>query len=184
MECPHCGKMSDEVIDSRPIKEGLAIRRRRRCLVCQGRFTTYEATEDQLPFVLMKKGPGQGGTVTHVKTVLTFASRTLKAMMEEMTYLIERVDKLEKIENDEAPYETASVKNNRVLKKPASRRTSNLTATDRVLRIIRRHRRGVDIGKLKATTGYDDGKIGNILYRANKEGKIRRVSRGVYVAAK
>lgn len=184
MECPHCGEMSDEVIDSRPIKEGLAIRRRRRCLVCRGRFTTYEATEDQLPFVLMKKGPGQGGTVTHVKTVLTFTSRTLKAMMQEMSHLIERVDKLEKREGHEVPYKRVSTKSQGVLKRPRYGTTSTLSATDRVLKIIKRHRRGVDIGKLKAATGYDDGKIGNILYRANKEGKIKRVSRGVYVAAK
>ena len=45
MKCPSCGHLEDKVIDSRSAKEGQAIRRRRECLKCQRRFTTYETVE-------------------------------------------------------------------------------------------------------------------------------------------
>ena len=54
MKCPFCGNDEDKVIDSRPADEGLAIRRRRECLSCSARFTTYEKIEN-LPLVVIKK---------------------------------------------------------------------------------------------------------------------------------
>ena len=42
MKCPFCGFLESKVIDSRPAEEGTTIRRRRECLACQKRFTTYE----------------------------------------------------------------------------------------------------------------------------------------------
>lgn len=54
MKCPYCGDMDNKVIDSRMTKEGNTVRRRRECLVCARRFTTYERVE-QLPLVLIKK---------------------------------------------------------------------------------------------------------------------------------
>ena len=45
MKCPYCGYAEGKVIDSRPTEEGNAIRRRRECLQCQRRFTTYETLE-------------------------------------------------------------------------------------------------------------------------------------------
>lgn len=45
MRCPKCGSLEDKVIDSRPSKEGDSIRRRRECLECETRFTTYEEVE-------------------------------------------------------------------------------------------------------------------------------------------
>jgi transcriptional repressor NrdR len=45
MRCPKCGTLDDKVIDSRPSKDGVSIRRRRECLGCENRFTTYEALE-------------------------------------------------------------------------------------------------------------------------------------------
>ena len=54
MQCPSCGTDEDRVIDSRSIGEGNAIRRRRKCLCCGKRFTTYERTEAQ-PRVVIKK---------------------------------------------------------------------------------------------------------------------------------
>ncbi|MBU0984630.1 MAG: transcriptional regulator NrdR [candidate division Zixibacteria bacterium] len=45
MKCPHCGHEEDKVVDSRPQKDGLAIRRRRECLKCSQRYTTYEYVE-------------------------------------------------------------------------------------------------------------------------------------------
>jgi len=54
MKCPFCGNDEDKVIDSRPAEDGLAIRRRRECLSCNSRFTTYEKIEN-LPLVVIKK---------------------------------------------------------------------------------------------------------------------------------
>ena len=54
MKCPKCGYNESKVIDSRPAEEGASIRRRRECLSCQNRFTTYETVE-KLPLLVIKK---------------------------------------------------------------------------------------------------------------------------------
>jgi transcriptional repressor NrdR len=54
MRCPFCGHDEDKVIDSRPSEEGSAIRRRRECISCGSRFTTYEKVEN-LPLLVVKK---------------------------------------------------------------------------------------------------------------------------------
>ena len=54
MKCPYCGYSESKVIDSRPADEGSSIRRRRECLSCAKRFTTYE-TMESLPMVVVKK---------------------------------------------------------------------------------------------------------------------------------
>lgn len=54
MTCPFCGHKEDRVIDSRESKEGDSIRRRRQCLACERRFTTYERT-DEIPYMVVKK---------------------------------------------------------------------------------------------------------------------------------
>ncbi|HBR22049.1 MAG TPA: transcriptional regulator NrdR [Nitrospiraceae bacterium] len=56
MKCPFCGNLEDKVIDSRTSKEGDAIRRRRECLKCGKRFTSYERVEDLVPMVVKKDG--------------------------------------------------------------------------------------------------------------------------------
>lgn len=54
MRCPFCGFLESKVIDSRESKKGLSVRRRRECLSCQRRFTTYEKIEE-LPYMVVKK---------------------------------------------------------------------------------------------------------------------------------
>src|SRR5450432_3702597 len=54
MTCPFCGFREDKVIDSRESKEGESIRRRRHCLSCERRFTTYERC-DEVPYMVIKK---------------------------------------------------------------------------------------------------------------------------------
>jgi len=56
MKCPYCTKIDNKVIDSRLSKDGRAIRRRRECVACGRRFTTYEKQEDMLPMVVKKDG--------------------------------------------------------------------------------------------------------------------------------
>ena len=54
MKCPYCSNPESRVVDSRPSEEGTSIRRRRECLVCHKRFTTYETVES-LPLVVIKR---------------------------------------------------------------------------------------------------------------------------------
>ncbi len=54
MKCPYCANPESKVVDSRPADEGASIRRRRECLVCHKRFTTYETIES-VPLVVIKK---------------------------------------------------------------------------------------------------------------------------------
>ena len=54
MKCPYCGEIDNKVIDSRLSKDGNVIRRRRECLVCTRRFTTYEHIEE-IPIMIIKK---------------------------------------------------------------------------------------------------------------------------------
>ena len=67
MRCPYCGYLESRVIDSRPAEEGATIRRRRECLSCQKRFTTYEIME-RLPLVVVKKD-GSRQTFDKLKVV-------------------------------------------------------------------------------------------------------------------
>jgi transcriptional repressor NrdR len=54
MKCPFCGHPEDKVVDSRESKEGESIRRRRECLKCEKRYTTYERI-DEIPYMVVKK---------------------------------------------------------------------------------------------------------------------------------
>jgi transcriptional repressor NrdR len=54
VKCPYCGHLGDKVVDSRETKEGEAIRRRRECLACGRRFTSYERI-DEIPYMVVKK---------------------------------------------------------------------------------------------------------------------------------
>lgn len=56
MKCPFCDELEDKVVDSRMAKEGELIRRRRECLSCKRRYTTYERIEESLPMVIKKDG--------------------------------------------------------------------------------------------------------------------------------
>ena len=67
MKCPYCGYLESKVIDSRPADEGTSIRRRRECLACQKRFTTYEIIE-RLPLVVVKRD-GSRQTFDRVKLI-------------------------------------------------------------------------------------------------------------------
>ena len=67
MKCPFCGYTDSKVIDSRPAEEGATIRRRRECLACSKRFTTYEIIE-RMPLVVIKRD-GSRQTFDKVKLI-------------------------------------------------------------------------------------------------------------------
>ncbi|MFA5320689.1 MAG: transcriptional regulator NrdR [Candidatus Omnitrophota bacterium] len=93
MRCPYCGYKEDKVVDSRVTQEGSAIRRRRECLSCARRFTTYEYVEDVSLMVIKKDGRRQ---LFDRKKILTGIMRACEKRpvgleeMEEITSQVER----------------------------------------------------------------------------------------------
>jgi uncharacterized Zn finger protein len=69
-------------------------------------------------------------------------------------------------------------------KKPAKKKIAGLTDTAQILNIIKRSRKGIDVATLKQKTGFDEKKIRNMIYKAHKEGIIRRAGRGIYTGTK
>ena len=69
-------------------------------------------------------------------------------------------------------------------KAPVKKKAVRVTATDQVLKIINRSKKGVDNATLMKKTGFAERKVRNIIFRANKEGKIQRANRGLYIGVK
>jgi uncharacterized Zn finger protein len=69
-------------------------------------------------------------------------------------------------------------------KRPDKKKITGLTDTAQILNIIKRSRKGVDVAILKQKTGFDEKKIRNMIYKAHKEGIIRRTGRGIYLGTK
>jgi transcriptional repressor NrdR len=92
MICPFCGHLQDRVIDSRESKEGDVIRRRRECLSCERRFTTYERI-DEVPYMVVKKD-GRREKFDRQK-VLTGLLKACEKRPVAMTKLAELVDQVE-----------------------------------------------------------------------------------------
>lgn len=102
MNCPNCGKAVNKVIDSRLSNDGVVIRRRRECMICSGRFTTYESIEELVLPLLIKRRTKYLSTTTGIKALLAFTSNTLKILSKETEKHINRVDKLIKVQKVEA----------------------------------------------------------------------------------
>ncbi|MCL2079714.1 MAG: transcriptional regulator NrdR [Oscillospiraceae bacterium] len=94
MKCPFCGFAESKVVDSRPAEEGATIRRRRECLSCQKRFTTYEIME-RLPLIVVKK---DGSRQTFDKQKLI--NGMLRACEKRPVPLIELTTVADEIEQD------------------------------------------------------------------------------------
>lgn len=87
-----------------------------------------------------------------------------------------------------APAKKAAAKKAAVAKTSAKKavvgkKTGEATATDAVIKIIKRAKKGVDVPTLKKKTGFNDKKVRNIVFRAAKEGRIKKSGRGVYVGS-
>lgn len=82
-----------------------------------------------------------------------------------------------------APVKTDSTKTATARKTAAAAKVSGDSATDQVLEVIKRFNEGVDVPTIKKETGFDDKKVRNIVFRASKQGKIKKSGRGVYVSS-
>lgn len=94
MKCPFCGHLEDRVVDSRESKEGEAIRRRRECIACEKRFTTYERL-DEIPYMVIKKdGRREKFDRQKVLTGLLHASEKRPISMGQLESIVNQVEGL------------------------------------------------------------------------------------------
>lgn len=92
MKCPFCGNAENKVIDSRISKDGKAIRRRRECLGCSKRFTTYEFVEDIMPMVVKKDGRREPFDRMKIRSGVMTACEKRPISMESMEKIVEDVE--------------------------------------------------------------------------------------------
>ena len=125
--------------------------------------------------------------MTISKKDLQALNKDVKALERRMEKLIKELDKGKKVKvTKKVAAKPARLKITKMApakKSPAKKRPAKLTATDQVLRIIMGRKRGIDVATLMNRTGFNEKKIWNILHRAFKAGKIKRVDRGKYVGA-
>ncbi len=121
MKCPKCRKTKSHVIDSRPAKGKLSISRRRECLACSTRFTTFEAIEQEFLSVVIRKNTGSGVTLNSLKAMLNFMSNTLSTLSEETEGLVDKVTQLEMIE----PRNKPKKKSDKMPKKAAGKKSKS-----------------------------------------------------------
>ena len=120
-----------------------------------------------------------------IKKELTAMKKDITAIGKKLEKLITAVEKSEKATPAKAskaksvkakPAKTAP-------KVPAEKKAVKVTATDQVLKIINRSKKGVDAATLMKKTGFNQKKVTNILQRTFKAGKIKRADKGIYVGA-
>ncbi|MEN6375091.1 MAG: transcriptional regulator NrdR [Smithella sp.] len=104
MKCPFCAHAENKVIDSRISKDGKAIRRRRECMGCGKRFTTYEFVEDILPMVVKKDGRREVFDRMKIRNGVMKACEKRPISMEEIEKLVENVEQdCQEYQGDEIP---------------------------------------------------------------------------------
>ena len=160
MECPYCGNTDSKVVDSRLAKDAITIRRRRQCLTCSDRFTTYESTEERLLPFLIVKNTGQGSSIPNLRTKLSIISSTLTVLSEETEKLIDKVDKVEKTQVAKQSKRTAASNK----KAPAKNKSRSLTSIDRH---IQPPEEGISLALNQAVKDYEKRLILEALEKTN-----------------
>jgi len=92
MKCPFCGNTENKVIDSRISKDGDAIRRRRECVSCGKRFTTYEFVEEVLPTVVKKDGRREPFDRTKIRSGIKKACEKRPISTDEIERIVDRIE--------------------------------------------------------------------------------------------
>ena len=93
MKCPVCSNLENKVIDSRLNKEGNSTRRRRECLSCNERFTTYERIEKTLPYVIKKDGRREEFNRDKILSGVKKACQKRPVSIQQMEMLVDRVER-------------------------------------------------------------------------------------------
>ena len=122
-----------------------------------------------------------------LKRDLQAVKRDIKALERKMEKLLKAYGTPKKAKAAKKPKRKAVKAKTRravaVKKTTTKKKAAKTTSTEQILKIIRRSRKGVDVPTLKTKTGFEDKKVRNIIFRASKEGKIKKVGRGIYVGA-
>jgi transcriptional repressor NrdR len=104
MRCPYCNEDNTQVVDTRENEEGDTVRRRRRCLACDKRFTTYERTELQLPLVVKKNGSRVDFDRDKLRSSMMLALRKRPVTTESVETALDRIEeKLVQLAEREVP---------------------------------------------------------------------------------
>lgn len=93
MKCPNCGCLEDKVIDSRLSEDGTSIRRRRECVACNKRFTTYETIETLPIYIVKKNGIREPFDINKIKTGILKACEKRPVAITEIDKLVESIEK-------------------------------------------------------------------------------------------
>ena len=117
----------------------------------------------------------------NLKKELQAVNRDLKALSIKVDKMIVAVGKLEKpkVKATKAKPAKKTMAKAKPMEKTVAKKAVKLTATDTVLNIIKRYKKGVGIPILKTKSGFNDKKVRNIVQKAFKEGKIKRVDKGI-----
>ena len=128
---------------------------------------------------------GKEKMTINLKKELQAVNNDLKALSKKVDKMIVAVGKLEKpkVKATKAKPAKKTMAKAKPMEKTVAKKAAKLTATDTVLNIIKRYKKGVGIPILKTKSGFNDKKVRNIVQKAFKEGKINRVDKGIYVKA-
>ena len=112
---------------------------------------------------------------------MPISKKDLQALQKDIKALEKRMEKL--IATAEKDKKAKATKKAPAKKAPLNKKTAQPTATDQVLKIINRSKKGVNAATLMTKTGFNQKKISNIIQRIYKQGKITRVGKGIYMRA-
>jgi len=93
MKCPKCGSLHDKVVDTRQSKDATVIRRRRECLECGNRFTTYERLEEEKIIVKKKSGETQDFDKSKIVRGIMLASKNRPVSLKQAENIAEEIEK-------------------------------------------------------------------------------------------
>jgi fibronectin type 3 domain-containing protein len=119
-----------------------------------------------------------------IQKELTVLKKGITVIGNKLDQLIEAVEKSETKVTKASKAKAVKAKSvKKAPKAPAKKKAVKVTATDQILKIINRTKKGVDTATLMKKTGFNQKKVTNILQRTFKAGKIKRAAKGIYVGA-
>jgi hypothetical protein len=107
-------------------------------------------------------------------------SKELTTVANQLNKLAKKIDKMAEMYAKPPKSRTPAIKKTQVAKKKAATKKKNLTPTDQVLIIMKRFRKGITVSALREKSGLTEKQISNIVHRACKKDRMKRVGRGVY----
>lgn len=110
--------------------------------------------------------------------------KELKALQKDIKAIQKKIDRYIKAIETGKKAKTPKASKVKAKKAPAKKKVIKITATDKVLNIIKRSKNGVNTATLMKKTGFNQKKIRNIVFRTMKQGKIKSAKKGIYVGVK